>query len=97
MVIEINDVREYAKEFLDKIAKDKKEGKPVNPKYVTKVADALDKLIKSQKISDKKLKQYLSDADRLLIKSARERQKIYELQAKAFLKNISALNLLAVP
>ncbi|QLH08598.1 tetratricopeptide repeat protein [Candidatus Nitrosotenuis sp. DW1] len=92
-VIEINDVREYAKEFLDKINNDKKQKKPVNPKYITKVADVLDKLVKNQKISDKKLKQYLTNADRLLIKSAREGEKIDELQAKAFLKKISSLNL----
>jgi tetratricopeptide (TPR) repeat protein len=92
-VIEINDVREYAKEFLDKINNDKKQKKPVNPKYITKVVDALDKLVKNQKISDGKLQQYLTNADRLLVKSAREGEKIDELQAKAFLKKISTLNL----
>ncbi|HSA97961.1 MAG TPA: tetratricopeptide repeat protein [Candidatus Nitrosotenuis sp.] len=92
-VIEINDVREYAKEFLDKIGNDTKQKKPLNPKYITKVADVLDKLVKNQKISAMKLKQYLTNADRLVIKSAREGEKIDELQAKAFLKKISTLNL----
>ena len=94
-LIDMNDVAGYAKEFLEKIASDKEKKKPLNPKYVEKVADAIDKAIKNQRIlgvSDKKLKQYLTDADRSLIKSVRDGEPIDPIKAEAFLKKISMFN-----
>lgn len=93
-LIDMHDVREYAQEFLEKIAKDKKDGKPLNLKYVEKLANAIDKVVENQRIlgvPEEKL-QYLTASEKALVLSVREGKSVDPTKAQEFIKRISTLN-----